>query len=108
MTVVKPLLAAAGVAAILGMAAPANADPGDAVFLSSLDQIGIQYPNPNEAVASGKAVCEYLAGGHTQNQTARGVKNANPDLSLTKASQFVAIARLSYCNQTGTGGGGEL
>ncbi|GFG73514.1 hypothetical protein MBOT_08790 [Mycobacterium botniense] len=81
------------------MPAAANADPGDTAFLSSLDQIGIQYPNPTDAVASAREVCDYLAQGHTTNQAARGVKNANPELSLTKASQFVAIARATYCNQ---------
>ncbi|MBS4730215.1 DUF732 domain-containing protein [Mycobacterium sp. SM1] len=104
MAVAKPFLAAAGLAALIGIPAIANADPGDSAFLSSLDQLGIQYPNPTDAITSAKEVCDYLAQGHTSNQAARGVKNANPDLSLTKASQFVAMARATYCNQPQTAG----
>ena len=99
MTAVKPLLAAAALAALIGVPAPANADPGDAAFLGSLDKIGIRYPNPTQAVAGARQVCDYIAQGHTSNQAARGVKNANPDLSVTQASQFVAVARTIYCNQ---------
>lgn len=97
MTVRKPVLAAFAVAGLLGLAAPASAEPGDAGFLGALDQVGISYPNPADAVAGGQAVCQYLAEGHSPNQAAKGVKNANPTLTLTKASQFVGIARATYC-----------
>lgn len=97
MTVRKPVLAAIAVAGLLGLAAPAGAEPGDSGFLGALDQIGISYPNPTDAVAGGHTVCEYLTTGHSANQAAKGVKNANPTLTLTKAHQFVGIARANYC-----------
>ena len=99
MTVRKAALAATAVAGLLGLAAPADAAPADTGFLGALDQVGISYPNPADAVAGGQAVCQYLAEGHSANQAAKGVKNANPSLTLTKASQFVGIARQTYCAQ---------
>lgn len=103
MTAVKPFLAAAAVATFFGLPATANADPGDTVLLGSLDAIGIRYPNPTQAVASAREVCEYITQGHTSNQAARGLKNANPELTLTQASQFVAAARAAYCSQPSSG-----
>ncbi|BBX24341.1 hypothetical protein MTER_37520 [Mycolicibacter terrae] len=97
MKVRKPVLAAFTVAGLLGLAAPAAAEPSDSGFLGALDQVGISYPNPVDAVAGGHTVCEYLASGHSTNQAAKGVKNANPSLTLTKAHQFVSIARSTYC-----------
>ncbi len=99
MKVAKLLLAAAGSAALIGAPAIVNADPGDTAFLSAVDQAGIKFPDPTAAVGAARQVCDYIADGHTSNQAARGIKNANPDLSLTTASQFVAIARAMYCNQ---------
>jgi hypothetical protein len=105
MRVAKLLVAAAGLAAVIGTPALGNADPGDTAFLSAVDQAGIKFPNPAAAVGAAREVCDYIATGHTSNQAARGIKNANPDLSLTNASQFVAIARAIYCNQPASGGG---
>ncbi|MEB3020373.1 DUF732 domain-containing protein [[Mycobacterium] crassicus] len=95
----KSVLAAVAVAGLLGLAAPAAADTGDSGFLGALDQQGISYPNAADAVAGGHTVCEYLASGHSPNQAAKGVKNANPTLTLTKAHQFVSIARANFCAQ---------
>ncbi len=68
MTAVRSLLAA------VGAPPPADADPGDTEFLSSLRQIGKQFPNPTEAITSGKEVCGYLARGHSCNQASREMK----------------------------------
>ncbi|UVO13806.1 DUF732 domain-containing protein [Mycobacterium sp. SVM_VP21] len=87
------------VAGLLGLAAPAGANTDDNGFLGALDKMGISYPDAADAVAGGHSVCEYLAGGHSPNQAAKAVKNANPSLTLTRASQFVSIARASYCEE---------
>ncbi|HEU0192261.1 MAG TPA: DUF732 domain-containing protein [Mycobacterium sp.] len=99
MKVRKPVLAAIAAAGLLGLAAPAAAETGDTGFLGALDQMGISYPNSADAVAGGQAVCRYLAEGHSPNQAAKSVKNANPSLTLTKAFQFVSVAQASYCGQ---------
>ena len=44
-------------------------------------------------------MCQYIAEGHSPNQAAKGLKNANPSLTLTRASQFVGVARATYCAQ---------
>ncbi len=99
MTMRKPVVAACAVAGLLGLAAPAAADPGDGNFLGALDKMGISYPDAADAVAGGHSVCDYLTTGHSPNQAAKAVKNANPSLTLTRASQFVSIARASYCEE---------
>lgn len=99
MTVSKPVLATMALVGLVGLAAPAAADTGDTGFLGALDQMGIYYPNPAEAVAGAQAVCQYIAEGHSPNQAAKGLKNANPSLTLTRASQFVGVARAMYCAQ---------
>ncbi|KLO25510.1 hypothetical protein ABW16_22705 [Mycolicibacter heraklionensis] len=95
----KLAVTAFAVAGLLGMATPAAADPGDGNFLGALDKMGISYPDPADAVAGGHSVCDYLTSGHSANQAAKAVKNANPSLTLTRASQFVSIARASYCEE---------
>ncbi|KAF3419684.1 hypothetical protein BIS44_0997, partial [Mycobacterium tuberculosis variant bovis BCG] len=44
---------------MIGLAVPAHAGPSgdDAVFLASLERAGITYSHPDQAIASGKAVC---------------------------------------------------
>lgn len=102
----KRFLVGAGVVAIIGMAAPAHADDtGDERFLRALSEAGVEYSDPQQAIEAGKAVCQSIDEGNTIDQTVRGVKNANPYLSQTKAAQFVAIARATYCPLIGSGGG---
>lgn len=93
---IKPLVIAAGMTTL---AVPVTAHADDASFLSQLNQAGIQFPDPSAAISAAREVCAYIADGHSAAQTARGVKNANPELSLTHASHFVTIAREAYCNQ---------
>lgn len=100
MTARSYLAAAFALAGALGVAVPAAADPGDGNFLGALDKMGITYPDAADAVAGGHSVCDYLTSGHSANQAAKAVKNANPSLTLTRAAQFVSIARAAYCEQS--------
>ncbi|WP_407689782.1 DUF732 domain-containing protein [Mycobacterium sp. HUMS_1102779] len=93
---VKPMLIAAGIATF---AAPVTAHADDTGYFNELNQAGIQFPDRAAAIAAAREVCDYIADGHTAAQTARGVKNANPELPLTQAGHFVTIARGAYCNQ---------
>lgn len=100
--VVKRLLAAASLVAVIGMAVPTHAEDAiDELFLGGLNEAGIEYADLQQAIEAGKAVCRSIAEGNTINQTVRGVKNANPYLSATMAAQFVAIARAKYCSSGG-------
>lgn len=96
---VRTLVGAAAVVASLGLAAPAAADAQDSGFLTALDRAGISYPDAADAVAGAHSVCDYLVAGHNPKQAAKGVKNANPSLTLTMANQFVSIARTVYCDE---------
>lgn len=104
MRFVKPLLIAAGIATFV---APVTARADDATFFEQLNQDGIQFPDPAAAIAAAREVCDYIASGHTAAQAARGVKNANPELPLTHAAHFVALAREAYCNQPVASTGGS-
>lgn len=101
---VRRFLTGVAIAVLIGVVPPAHADERtDEVFLAALSDAAIEFSTPQEAIAAGKAVCGSIEAGNTQNQTVRGVKNANPYLSMTKAAQFVAIARAVYCSSPDNG-----
>ncbi len=97
MRIAKLFVTLASAAAVVGLSVPAQADTSDATFLQALDQAGIEHPDSSKAVQSAREVCAYILDGHNVSRTVRGVRNANPDLTLSKASQFVAISRAMYC-----------
>jgi|SRR6516165_1415647 hypothetical protein len=97
------LLAVVGVAAMIGFATPAYADPppapegDDAGFLAALHQVGISYASPDVAVASGKAVCTCLNNGESGLELVHDVKTHNPGFDMENASNFAMIAAKFYC-----------
>lgn len=92
------IVTVAGAAALLGLAAPAHAetDP-DTAFLNAVDQAGIEYTDPQEAVAVGHQVCDYLHAGHQPDGAARALRISNRSLSVKNAARFVSFARTTYC-----------
>jgi hypothetical protein len=106
------LLVAPGVAAMIGLAAPAYADPAgdDASFLAALKDAGITYTNADKAVASGKAVCAEMDKGTTAPDVVKQLTEANPGFTVPNAERFVGIAASIYCPQhiasSSSGGGG--
>lgn len=87
-----------GAAALLGFTAPANADTdADAVFLTAVDQAGIEYVNAQEAVGVGREVCNYLHAGHHSDGAARALRISNRTLSAKNAAKFVTFAQAAYC-----------
>ncbi|MCW2662965.1 MAG: hypothetical protein JWP83_4117 [Mycobacterium sp.] len=97
------LLAIAGVAATIGLAVPAHADPppppqgDDAGFLAALHQLSISYASPDAAVASAKAVCTCLNNGETGLELVHDVKTHNPGMDMENASNFAMVAAKFYC-----------
>ncbi len=97
------LLAIVGIAAAIGFAAPACADPSpvpsgdDAGFLAALHQAGISYSSPNAAVASGRAVCTCLNNGESGLELVHDVKSRNPGFDMESASNFAMISAKFYC-----------
>lgn len=99
----KRLLALLGICAVIGLAAPAYADPDDthdgddAGFLAALQQAGITYGNPAAAIGSAKAVCGCLDNGESGLELLHDVKTRNPGLNMEAASQFALISSKYYC-----------
>lgn len=92
------ILTAISAAALVGFGAPAHADSDpDVAFLSAIDQAGIEYTDPQEAVAVGREVCDYLHAGHQTDGAARALRISNRGLSVKNAARFVMAARTSYC-----------
>ena len=95
----KLLLTLMSLAAIIGMAAPAQADGDDDAFLASLQAAGITYPDPNRAIAAGKWVCKMVDEGTQMVDVVKTVQNLNPKLQGDNAAKFTAIAANVYCPQ---------
>ncbi|MEO6795122.1 MAG: DUF732 domain-containing protein [Mycobacterium sp.] len=95
---VRWILTAVGAAALVGFAAPAHADTDpDAMFLSAVEQAGIEYTDPQEAVSVGREVCNYLHAGHQADGAARALRISNRSLSVKNAARFVGFAKAAYC-----------
>jgi hypothetical protein len=98
------LLALLGVSVMIGLAAPAYADPppalpdgDDAGFLAALQQVGVSYSSPAQAITSGKAVCTCLNNGESGLELVHDVKTHNPRFDMENASNFAMIAAKFYC-----------
>jgi hypothetical protein len=100
----RALLVAISVCSVIGLAAPAYADPNDATgddagFLSALQQVGIHYPSPAQAITAGKSVCGCLNNGESGLELVHDVKIRNAGFSMEEASDFAMIAAKYYCPQ---------
>jgi hypothetical protein len=109
--------AAAALTAGLELAVPVHAEPGpdstgpslndtvidagfsDGSFLAALNNAGISYRNPSQAVAAGQAVCGLMDNGVSGIEVIDDVKKANPGFSLDGAAKFAAIAANEFCPQ---------
>jgi Protein of unknown function (DUF732) len=97
-------LALLGVAAVIGLAAPAHADPdqtgGDDVgFLAALQRSDIGFANPAQAITSAKAVCACLDNGESGLEVIHDLKTHNPAITMEHASNFAVLAAKFYCPQ---------
>ncbi|MEZ0352676.1 DUF732 domain-containing protein [Mycobacterium sp. pR1184] len=99
----RPLLALFGVAAMIGLAAPAYGAPDggsdDAGFLATVRGAGITYTDSGQAVAFGKAVCGLMGAGKSGPELIQNLQRNNPGLTTDHATVFVGIAAKYYCPQ---------
>ena len=101
----RMLVVLASFAAVIGVAAPAQADPGgtnsgpDANFLTALDNAGITYQSKAGAVAAGKRACQLMDQGHPDSDVIKSVSASNPGFTVDDATKFTAIAARAYCPQ---------
>ncbi|MFZ1176755.1 MAG: DUF732 domain-containing protein [Mycobacterium sp.] len=99
------LVVLASFAAVIGVATPAQADPGsnasgpDASFLAALDKAGITYHSGADAVAVGKRACQMMDQGQPQIDVIKNVSSSNPGFTVDGAAKFTMIAASAYCPQ---------
>jgi hypothetical protein len=95
----KRLLMLTSVAAMIGMAAPAYADPSgnDADFLKHLSNAGLSYQDPDKAITVAKSVCDLADKGTSGADIVADLKKENPSFTGDGASKFTAIAASDYC-----------
>jgi Protein of unknown function (DUF732) len=95
----KRLLMLTGVAAMIGMAAPAYADPSgnDAEFLKHLSNAGLSYQDPDKAISVAKSVCDLVDKGTPGTDIVTNLQKLNPGFTGDGASKFTAIAASDYC-----------
>lgn len=90
-------------AAVIGVAAPGQADPGsddpDASFLAALDKAGVPYRSGADAVAVGKRACQLMDQGYSEFDVIKNVSASNPGFTMSDAAKFTTIAVSGYCPQ---------
>jgi hypothetical protein len=101
----------ATVVAVLGLAAPAHADPDaasdpatDADFLSALKFAGITYQEPNAAISAAKTLCQLEDTGSTEDEIIGNLQQRN-GFTGNGAAKFTVIALGAYCPKYITGEG---
>ncbi|CQD21992.1 lprJ [Mycobacterium lentiflavum] len=99
-----PLLAS--VIAMVGLSAPAHADPADDAFLAALSNAGITYQSPDRAIKAGQKVCDLANSGTSQLDIVRDIKDLNPAFTMAKAARFAHAAASAYCPELLDAGGG--
>ena len=95
------LLATACFAALIAMAAPAQADSSgsDADFLAGLKSAGISYKDGPDAVRIGRRACELMDLGHPPADVIKAMTDQNPGSTTDGAAKFLDIAENKLCPQ---------
>lgn len=99
----RSVLSVLGVAAVIGCAAPAYAEPeggnSDAAFLASLRAAGLSFNSNDQAIVAAHAVCSMANNGDSGLQVVKQLTSDNPGLDMDGAAKFAAIAANAYCPQ---------
>lgn len=93
-TFIITALAAAGLATAL--AAPAFANETDDIFIAALEEEGVPFSTPANAIELAGAVCEYAAAGQDKTQIALEIMGP-AGWSPEQSGFFVGAATQSYC-----------
>jgi Protein of unknown function (DUF732) len=98
---VRLLAVPACFAALIAMAAPAQAEPGgsDAGFLAGLNSAGISYKNGPDAVRIGRRACELMDQGHQPAEVIKAMTDQNPGSTTDGSAKFLDIAENNLCPQ---------
>ena len=104
----KRLLMLTSVAAMIGMAAPAYADPpssADQDFISQLKAAGLTDQDPAAAIAVAKDMCDLVKKGTPDTEIESNLVSRNPGLTAHGAAEFMTLAAGEYCPKYLTGQG---
>jgi hypothetical protein len=106
----KRLLMLTSAAAIIGMAAPAYADPSgnsgnDADFLKHLSSAGLTFQDPAQAISVAKNVCDLSDKGTSGTDIVANLQKLNPGFTGDGAAKFTGIAAKDYCPKYANSGG---
>jgi hypothetical protein len=95
----KRLLAALSFTAVVGLLVPvhAGADDVDDVFLASLNKAGINFRNPDQAIAAGHTVCQLLQSRKQGPEILAVLQSSNPGITPDGARTFMGISLNAYC-----------
>ena len=96
------LLLLAGLTAMIGLAAPAHAEPvgSDAAFLTQLTGAGLSHRGSDQvAISAGHSVCQLMDAGLSPMDTVVAIQTTNPGFTIHTAAQFAAISTAHYCPQ---------
>lgn len=86
----------AGTALATVLAAPAYAQDIDDIFIGVLDDEGIPYTSPRDAIAVANAVCSYMADGNSLVDATYQVMDES-GLNASDSGFFVGAAAAAYC-----------
>ncbi|MEM6109885.1 DUF732 domain-containing protein [Mycobacterium sp. 050272] len=89
----------ASFAAVIAVAAPAQADPGDTTFLTELKNAGITYQTPSVAIGVGKSECKLMDEGMPETEVIKDLEESNPAFKGDSPVAFTTIAVNAYCPQ---------
>ena len=90
----------AGLAAVIGLATPAQADPDpDASFLGALNNAGLTYHSGPDAIAIGRRACQLMDQGHSAPDVIKSMTEQNAGFTTDDATKFTQIAESIYCPQ---------
>ena len=96
----RPRVVLASLAALIGLAAPAHADPDpDAGFLDALNNAGITYHNGPDAIAIGLRACQMMDQGRPEPDVIKSMTQQNSGFTDDAATKFTQIAESVYCPQ---------
>jgi hypothetical protein len=85
-------------AAVIGLAAPAQAD-ADGDFLAGLNNAAITYQNGPDAIGIGRRACDLMDQGHPPADVIKAMTDQNPGFTNDAAARFLEVAENTLCPQ---------
>jgi hypothetical protein len=94
----RKLVVLASFAAVVGLAAPAQAD-ADGDFLAGLNNAGITYQSGPDAIGIGRRACDLMDQGHPPADVIKAMTDQNPGFTNDAAGKFLEVAENTLCPQ---------